>query len=179
MNLKVLLTCLLAAHLMLSGVSVFGKVASNTIAADTIKVGQDCGNFEMKTSTGKVYLSNALKGKIVLMDFWATWCSPCRKLTAEIDSLLAKYRGNKSFLMMGVNYREFKPEAATAYWKEHGYSFPMVSDNDDFGKKIGAGNPTIIIIDGDGIIRGRWDSYSPQTANEIEATVKKLLADLK
>lgn len=173
------IVCASFSFLLISGFTCFGETAKIRTAGDTLRIGEAVPFFEMKTSGKELIKSDELKGKVVVMDFWATWCAPCRKLTVQLDSILGKYRSNTHFFMMGVNYREVNLEAANTYWRNHKYTFPMVSDNDVFGKKIGAGNPTILVIDGNGIVRGRWDLLLPQTANEIEAMVKSLLTEMK
>lgn len=143
-------------------------------AVDTLVVGQPAGAFFLTTPEGKELNNETLKGKIVVIDFWASWCAPCKKLTHETDSLLSAYHGKDDFQMIGVCYRESRKEAALQYWKESGYRFPMATDNDVLGKAVQAGNPTILVLDRTGIVRGRWDRYTPGTAMDIRNLVEEL-----
>ncbi|MEL1254126.1 TlpA disulfide reductase family protein [Flavobacterium sp. DGU38] len=131
--------------------------------------------FSMTTTDGKKINSGDLKGKVVVLDFWSTWCAPCRDLTKQLNDSLAEYNGDK-FLMIGVNYMEsVKKGNPLKYWQEKGYKFPMTINNDAYGKSIGAGNPTIIVIDQEGIIRGRFDSYTDVASTEIKTLVWALM----
>lgn len=71
--------------------------ALNKMFADIVKtaVGSPASDFEMNTSEGKIISLHALKGKVVLLDFWASWCLPCIKGFPELKDIYKKYRGNK------------------------------------------------------------------------------------
>lgn len=146
-----------------------------TSDAAKLAVGQQIPSFELTSPQGQVLRSSELKGKVVVLDFWASWCAPCKKLTGEINSLLATYHAKSDFQMIGVNFREFNKEAALKYWSEHEYKFPMASDKDVFGKTIQAGNPTILVVDKAGTVKGRWDAYTPEAAADVKKMVDSLL----
>jgi tetratricopeptide (TPR) repeat protein len=75
-------------------------------------------------------------------------------------------------MMIGVNFNEsIKKGNPLKYWQESGYKFPMTINNDAYGKAIGAGNPTVIVVDKEGIIRGQFDGLSDRTAEQIETLV--------
>lgn len=134
--------------------------------------------FKLITPNGRVFKSEELKGKVILMDFWATWCAPCRQLTHELDSILNKYQGRDDFQMIGVNVNEDlvnKGYDPAKYWKEKGYKFPMTVNDNAYGKIVDAGNPTVFIVDQEGNLRARWDAWSPGTAEEISFFVWVLL----
>jgi thiol-disulfide isomerase/thioredoxin len=142
---------------------------------DTTLNGKPIKPFSMLTPESKKISSEKLKGKVVVLDFWASWCVPCIKLTAELDSALNKYY-DKGLTMIGVNYREsVKKNNPVAYWKKHGYKFSMTVNNDEYGKKVGAGNPTVIVIDQQGIVRGKWEAWTELRATEVEMLVWFLL----
>jgi len=99
----------------------------------------------------RVQLAN-LKGRPVLLNFWATWCPPCRE---EMPLLEAVYRERREELeVLTVNLQE-EPEVIEAFQKENGYTFPVLLDRE--GKVASQywirGIPTTLIIDSQGIIR--------------------------
>lgn len=142
---------------------------------DTTLNGKPIKPFLMLTPEGEKISSEKLKGKVVVLDFWASWCAPCIKLTAELDSALNKYY-NRGLTMIGVNYQEsVKKNDPVAYWKKHGYKFAMTVNNDEYGKAVGAGNPTVIVIDQQGIVRGKWEGETDLRATEVETLVWLLL----
>lgn len=119
--------------------------------------------------------SDELENKIVVFDFWATWCSACHLLTHDIDSLL---KVNDICQIIGVNHKESahikaKPNVAKAYWEKNQYGFPMVEGKqaEVFAAELKAGHPTLVVVDNNGIIRGQWDSYTPGTVPMLKALV--------
>lgn len=153
----------------LNGLKVY---TSAGMQGGDLHVGEKLPSFKLETPDGKIFNNANTKGKFLLLDFWATWCAPCRMLTAEIDSSLRKFQGREDFQMLGVLYRENVVNKRTdpiGYWKEHGYAFPMTNNNDAFGTALNASNPTVLLIDDEGYIRGRWDSWTSNTALEITA----------
>jgi thiol-disulfide isomerase/thioredoxin len=177
---------LLLVALLLLSVNFVISSKSNKVQADNpaeyamdgetkLATGQSIPSFELTTPQGQVLKSSELKGKVLVLDFWASWCAPCKKLTGEINNLLTAYHGKSDFQMVGVNFREFNKDAALKYWSEHDYKFPMASDKDALGKAIQAGNPTILVVDKAGIVRGRWDAYTPETAEAVKKLVDSLL----
>ena len=142
---------------------------------DTSKNNKPIPPFQLKTPEGDVIDSRELKGKVVVLDFWSTWCGPCRQLTHEMDSLLSNYYG-KDFQMIGVNFQEsIRKGDPVKYWKESGYRFPMTVDSDAYGKSVDAGNPVVIVVDQNGIVRGKSHGWTSCRAEEIELLVWLLL----
>ncbi|MGN1156262.1 MAG: TlpA family protein disulfide reductase [Agathobacter sp.] len=125
-------------------------------------------------SFSKSLSSKALRGKTVVLTYWATWCGGCRLLCVDLDSVMVKHSNEYANVqIIGVDADEKlvnKGYVPGTFWKEKNIGFPTTAPGkaaDACAKSIDAGHPTTVIIDGDGIIRGRWDSWSPGTAGDI------------
>jgi thiol-disulfide isomerase/thioredoxin len=95
----------------------------------------------------------AFKGKIVLLDFWTTWCPPCRADAPALDKLYGKYGGEK-LMIVGISVNEDRV-IVEEYLKEHPHSFPVVlTTENDMPRpyQIGA-FPTYIVIDANGTVQ--------------------------
>ena len=121
--------------------------------------------------------SKTLKGKFVLMNFWSTWCSGCRELSCEIDSIMKQepdvYEGVQ---VIGVNAHESMIENgvnAERWWSEQGIAYPTVGGKpaDKFCDSVHGGHPSVILINREGVICGRWDAWSPSVAEEINTAI--------
>lgn len=141
---------------------------------DPVFYGKPAPKFNMKSPDGSSFSSERLKGKFVVLDFWATWCTPCKLLTHELDSVLKKIPSEK-LQVIGVNHREqmVKGGNAVGYWKKKGYFFPMAVD-ENYAKKVKAGFPTSIVIDPEGIVAGYFMGFTPTTAGEIATIIWNL-----
>lgn len=126
----------------------------------------------------KKYNSRKLRGRFVLLNFWATWCSGCRLLSVDLDSLMIKNNREEfaDVQLIGVDAQEnlaakgFDPDE---WWAEKGIGFPTVGGQgaDDCCLSVKGGHPCMVLIDGNGIIRGRWDAWTPTAAEEARLAV--------
>lgn len=121
----------------------------------------------------KTLNSKALKGKYVVLNFWATWCGGCRLLSVDLDSLMIKHSDEyKDVQLIGVDCLENlvdKGYVAAKFWKDKNIGYPSVygKSADACCKSVDAGHPCAMLIDPDGIVRGRWDAWTPSTAEDI------------
>jgi len=122
--------------------------------------------------------SRTMKGKFVIMNFWSTWCGGCRALCVDLDSLMVKHSDDyRDVQIIGVNYKENmvdKGYKAKEWWKQKAFGYPTTDDNkgvDEFSTTVQAGHPTMMLIDDKGIICGRWDAWSPGTADNAALAV--------
>ena len=140
--------------------------------------GKPMPGFTMMDVSGKKHTNASLKGKVVLLDFWATWCGPCKKASPVMQSLHTKY-GSKGLVVVGANTWEQgdnKGSAARGYAKEHGYSYTFTYGNDNLAKSLGIeGIPTMILIDKSGKVSYVQVGFDPSLESKLEGLIKPLL----
>lgn len=116
-----------------------------------IKKGDAAPAFALKTIAGEEVSLDSLKGKIVLLDFWATWCGPCKKAMPSIQKIADDYK-DKGVVVYGVNVWERKENAAKDYLEKNPtIQYPTLLGGDELAGTYGVtGIPTLVIIGKDG-----------------------------
>jgi peroxiredoxin len=125
--------------------------------------------FELKDLSGKVWRLADLKGKLVLVTFWATWCPSCKEENPSIQKFLEAQKENKDIVYLSVLVQD-KPEVAVEYMKANGFTFPVLIDDGNASMQYGiTGVPETFIIDRKGNLKDRvigplqWDSQQVKT----------------
>lgn len=117
--------CLVACLL-----SMMASVVSAQQEQDIVKQGQPMPSFTIVSDDGKELKSDAFKGKVILINFFATWCGPCQKELAVVqEKLWPKYRNNKNFVMLVIG-REHSDSELKEYNDKKGFSFSLYPDKD-------------------------------------------------
>jgi peroxiredoxin len=127
-------------------------------------VGNPAPDFDTVDLKGDVWSLSKLKGRVVFLNFWATWCPPCREEMPSMQRLYAKLPKDK-FIMIAL-FNKDKPAAVKNFVTKLGITIPILSDEYNFaGTKYGlTGLPETFIIDKQGVIREKfigpaeWDS---------------------
>lgn len=123
-------------------------------AARKPELGAEAPDFGLEVpGTGEVVRLSDYRGQTVILNFWATWCVPCR---TEMPDLQAAYEGVPDVVVLAVNAQEADP-AVIRFIDEFGLTFPVVLDRDGAVREhYGVlGLPATFFIDADGILRGR------------------------
>ncbi len=138
--------------------------------------------FSIKDIGGATHTNKTLMGKVVLYDFWATWCVPCRKASPTMQKLHAAY-SKRGLLVIGANAYENtngKPSGkvpAARYAAEHKYTYKFAYDTDRLAKSLGVrGLPVFVLADRRGVIQRVWVSFdAAKTPAELEAAIGRAL----
>src|SRR5216683_7873635 len=125
----------------------------NVIAAG--EIGSRLPEFFVKDLQGREISSASLRGKVVLIDFWATWCQPCKKEMPGYQKLLDRY-GSRGFAVVGLKSNiMMDTEDPIRFAKEIGVHYPLAVASDAVTQKFGGieGLPTTLVYDRQGILR--------------------------
>jgi len=143
--------------------------------ASAIKVKQTAPDFTLASNKGKNIRLKDLRGKVIMINFWATWCAPCRKELPLLNNLYNKYK-NKGFVLLGVNIDE-KSTLANKMIKELKINFPVLFDKTQTTSEAYdlKAMPSTFIIDKNGIVRFAHYGYKSGYEKKYEKDVKSLL----
>ena len=124
-------------------------------------------DFNLLDLTGKRVILSGLKGKIVFLNFWATWCSPCREEMPSMQKLYARFK-DKDFAMVAVSLNE-PASAVKKFFKDYNLTFTALLDSDgELMSPYGIrGIPNTFIIDRDGTIIGK--AFGPRKWDDQKA----------
>jgi peroxiredoxin len=134
-------------------------------------------DFTLRTLNGPNLRLAEQRGKVVMINFWATWCGPCRQEMPQLNALYQKYRAS-GFTLLGVNVDEDSPKAADLAAKL-GVKFPVLLDADKTVSKLYDMNsmPATILIDRDGRVRylhrGYRDGFEATYDQQIRSLLKE------
>jgi|UniRef100_A0A7C3UXI4 thiol-disulfide isomerase/thioredoxin len=131
-------------------------------------------DFTLPTLTGENVTLSKLKGRIILLDFWATWCPPCRLAIPELSKIYEEYK-NKNLIVLGIGLDE-KTSLLKAQ-EELKIPYPILIGSDDVAKryKIEA-IPTLLLIDKKGQTQLRKVGFSEEGMKEIRAKIEELIS---
>ena len=134
-------------------------------------------DFTLPARDGGTVQLSSLKGQVVMINFWATWCGPCRQEMPLLEQLQAKYEP-LGFTLLGVNV-ETDSAAASAWLKGVPVSFPILFDTKNaVAERFGVmGMPSSVFVDREGRVRHVHRGYKPgdeaQYADMIRALVRE------
>jgi peroxiredoxin len=140
------------------------------------EVGGPAPDFTYPDSEGKMWSLADLRGNVVFINFWATWCTTCEAEMPSKESL-SKIMEGKPFQMLGMLFRD-DPANLPAYYRTHTVSLPtLISPENEAAKKYGiTGVPETFIIDKEGIIREKLVGPRVWDTEEYIALIEKWLS---
>jgi len=150
--LKVI-TVVLIISVAFSGVLLSGCTGSGTASEHGPEIGKLAPDFTLNGLDGQEVSLSDLRGKPVLLNFWATWCGPCRIEMPFLQEIYEKWTG-KELVLLAVNLQE-DPGKVREFVESAGYSFPvLLTDGNEVPLSYNIrGIPATFFIDADGVIR--------------------------
>ncbi|MGQ9646236.1 MAG: TlpA disulfide reductase family protein [Thermodesulfobacteriota bacterium] len=141
-----------------------GKTPSSTLAPD----------FSLKTLNGQEIRLADLRGRVVLLDFWATWCAPCREAIPHLISLQKNYQ-EKGLEVIGMNLDKGDVETVRRFVNSMDIPYPITLTPEEVSRKYGVtALPTTILIDQEGKIRQKFLGFTPEISKKIASTIDEL-----
>ena len=160
-------------YLLGLALSVF---AASSIASSGL-AGQPAPDFALKSSTGENLRLSEYRGEVVMINFWATWCGPCRQEMPLLDELYTRYE-RVGFSLLGVNIDDDSSRAMDMI-SELGINFPVLfDDRKDVSKLYQVeAMPVTILIDREGNVRHVHHGYKPGYEQKYLDEIRSLLRE--
>jgi peroxiredoxin len=132
-------------------------------------------DFTLRTMSGPNMRLAEQRGRVVMVNFWATWCGPCRQEMPQLDRLYQKYKSS-GFMLLGVNVDDDTRKAADVAGKL-GVSFPVLLDTDKAVSKLYdlSTMPSTVLIDRDGKVRYVHRGYLTGYEDNYDKQIRELL----
>ena len=162
------------------GTSLLGAIlvifTVSTLAASSLQ-GQVAPDFVLRSATGENLRLSENRGDVVLINFWATWCGPCRQEMPLLDDLYGRYQ-RVGFNLLGVNIDEDSRRAMQMV-QELGVNFPVLFDEYKEVSKLYdvEAMPVTILVDREGIVRHIHHGYKPGYEEKYLTEIRSLLRE--
>ena len=155
---------------------VFGACAASSLASSGME-GQTAPDFALKSSTGENLRLSEYRGEVVMINFWATWCGPCRQEMPLLDELYSRY-SRVGFSLLGVNIDDNSSKAMNMV-EELGVSFPVLFDSSKEVSKLYEveAMPVTVLIDREGTVRYVHHGYKPGYEEKYLDQIRSLLRE--
>lgn len=139
------------------------------------EIGSRLPEFSVEDLQGREISSADLRGKVVLIDFWATWCQPCKKEMPGYQKLLDRY-GSQGFAVVGFKFDTMMDtEDPLLFAKKIGVHYPLAVATDDLKQKFGGilGLPTTMLYDRQGVLRKKVIGF--EYTDAFDSAIRALL----
>jgi thiol-disulfide isomerase/thioredoxin len=129
--------------------------------------------FTLRGLDGREYSLESARGNVVLLDFWATWCPPCKKEIPELISLYKKYK-NEKFLLWGIGLDN--QAALESFSQKFGIPYPILLGTQEVQSAYGVrAIPTVFILDRLGRVAARFQGYREGMETQFDEEIRGLL----
>jgi thiol-disulfide isomerase/thioredoxin len=171
---------LFAVIVLLFIVPIFAGCASSDGSQTNVTTGREVApDFSWQTLDGEIVHLSDLKGKVVLLDFWATWCGPCRSTIPHVEAIHNNYK-DSGVIVIGVNMdTASKRQAVAKFIKENEMTYFVISDaNGNVASLYGVTSiPRFFLVDKSGDIASTKIGNIPDLEELITSEIDKLLEE--
>lgn len=147
-------------------------------ACAILQKGQPAPLFALKSTAGQQVSVNNLRGNVLVLEFFATWCAPCRESIPFLNGMIRKY-GKQGLQVVGMNVDDNSDENdLKEFAAARKMSYPVVTANEDLQADYGLRSvPTTYVINKKGVVIEKYMGFNDQMSVNMEALIKKLLAE--
>jgi thiol-disulfide isomerase/thioredoxin len=134
-------------------------------------------DFSLKSFDGREITLSQLRGKVVLLDFWATWCGPCKESIPHLIQLYKNYR-ERGFELVGMNVDKSDGDTVRRFVRSMDIPYPVVTASEDVVRSYRVtGIPVTILIDKEGKIREKVLGFNGTIARQLDTKVATLTSE--
>jgi peroxiredoxin len=153
------------------------SVLAATSLASSDLAGMPAPDFALKSSTGENLRLSEYRGDVVMINFWATWCGPCRQEMPLLDELYTRYE-RVGFSLLGVNIDDDSQRAMDMI-SELGINFPVLFDDRKVVSKLYEveAMPVTVLVDREGTVRHVHHGYKPGYEQQYLDEIRSLLRE--
>ncbi len=149
---------------------------SQAQGSELLPIGSEAPDWELRDAEGKLVSLKGLRGRVVVLDFWATWCGPCKMAMPGLQKLHEKFKG-KPVAVFGVNCRErFTNSNPMAYIREKGYTYGQLLQGDVVANAYRVnGIPCLYVVGPDGKIIYATAGFHPALEEVLSGLIEKAI----
>jgi cytochrome c biogenesis protein CcmG/thiol:disulfide interchange protein DsbE len=139
--------------------------------------GQSAPNFKVISTTGQTISQDNYRGHVLILDFFATWCQPCRQSIPHLVEMNRKY-GKQGLQILGLGMDEDGERAVKTFADEFRVNYPLALAGDSTTADFGIRSvPVMYLVDKKGKIAEVYRGFSDEMARSVELSIKRLLAE--
>jgi peroxiredoxin len=152
-------------------------ITATTAATATVTPQTPAPDFTLRSAEGRNLRLQEQRGQVVLVNFWASWCGPCKQEMPHLNRLYDKYRAS-GFVLLGVNIDD-DPRAASSAAARMGLRFPVLLDADKAVSRLYdlGSMPATVLVDRDGRVRFLHRGYREGVEDEYERQIRELVKE--
>lgn len=141
------------------------------------RLGQPAPGFRVISTSGQTISFENYRGHVLIVDFFATWCQPCRLSIAHLTEMNRKY-GKQGLQILGLSADEESEQSVKAFADEFGISYPLAATAGSAAIDYGVRSvPIMFLIGKSGKIAEIYRGYTSESASSVERAIKRLLAE--